>query len=199
MCNFWSGAKTRFIKKSLWADTTFLDKLRYEIFASLPIRFTENLLDDRDSSQVASYRVQICSDKEISEYQTVGDEKLRRLNANLLKSCADLFEPYSGPKPDITADLILSSTDDSEGDYKFEDLQTATRANDNDTVSDEGVSNNSSVPPASSSHQSDDDHFISKPSNTCARPNVIVSSSDSEESDDDDFVATSASTLASSN
>ena len=96
--NFWSATKTRFIKKSLWADSVISVKLKYEIFAVTPTRFPVSVLITRDSSQPASYRVEIYSDKEISVYQTIADENLRQLNANFIKSCTNLFKPYSGPK-----------------------------------------------------------------------------------------------------
>ena len=84
LCNFWCATKTRSIKKSLWADSTFLDKLKYEIFVVTPIRFPESVLIDREISEPASYRVEICSDKEISAYRTRAEEKMRRINANLI-------------------------------------------------------------------------------------------------------------------
>ena len=101
---------------------------------------------------------------------------MRQLNANLIKSCTNLFKPYSGPKPDIKADLDLSNSDGSPA-------RAAENCPDSSNLqSDKRDSNSPYEPPASTSSQSDNDNddFVSKPPNTCTRPNVMVSSSDSK-------------------
>ena len=117
-----------------------------------------------------------------------------------ISSRTNLFKPYSGSKPDITADLDLSNSDDSDNNSEFENSPARAAENCPDysnLQSDKRDLNSPYEPPASTSSQSDDDNddFVSKPPNICTRPNVIVSPSDSNDSDDDgDFIVTSTCT-----